>query len=402
MLHDFRLWAGPGQTPPHDAWAVWLFLGGRGAGKTRAGAEWMQNAVAAGAARRIALIGQTLHAVREVMIGGASGLFHAGHVRPHYEPSRRRLVWPNGAEAFAFSAEEPDSLRGPQFDAAWADEFCAWTRPDRVMAVLRPALRLGARPRLVVTTTPRPIAPLKRLCAEPNVVMTHARTADNASNLAPTFLAEMEALWGQSRLARQELLGEVLEEQDGALWTRATLDAARIAARPAHVDDVVVAVDPPASSSARADACGIIVAGCVGDGAKRIAYVLDDATVQGLTPLGWAHCVRRAAERWGARRIIAEANQGGEMVRTTLEVAGVAIPVRLVRATVSKRMRAEPIAALYEGGRIRHVGALPHLETEMCAFGGADFAGSPDRLDAAVWALSDLMLARSAPSLRIL
>lgn len=398
--HDFALWAGPGQIPPRSAWRVWVFIGGRGAGKTRAGAEWVHACVASGVARRIALVGQSHHDVRDVMIEGASGLLATGRVTPVYEPSRRRLTWPNGAQAFTYSAEEPDGLRGPQFDAAWGDEFCAWAQPDRVLGVLRPALRLGARPRLALTTTPRPIAALATVCASPGAVVTRATMADNADNLAPGFVEDMRALWGGTWFGRQELEGEILTAHDGALWTRDGLIRVRGAAPPA-LDEIVVAVDPPASAGPDADACGVIVAGAYGEGAARRGVVLEDASVQGLTPLGWARVVCDAAARWRAARIVAESNQGGEMVRTTLVVAGAPAPVRLLRASASKAARAEPVAALYERGRILHAGAFPALEDEMCAFGQGGGA-SPDRMDALVWALTDLLLGRATPGVRVL
>ncbi|MBU6372780.1 MAG: terminase family protein [Alphaproteobacteria bacterium] len=402
MRDEFALWAGPGQLPPRGDWRVWVFVGGRGAGKTRAGAEWVHACVAAGVARRIALVGQSQLDVRNVMIEGASGLLAVGRTRPTYEPSLRRVSWPNGAQAFAYSAEEPDGLRGPQFDAAWGDEFCAWPDPDLVLGVLRPALRLGAHPRLAITTTPRPIAALATLCATPGAVTTRATMAENADNLAPGFVEDMRALWGGTRFGRQELDGELLAAPDGALWTRDGLARCRGAA-PATLDEIVVAVDPPASAGADADACGVIVAGAVGEGAARRGVVLEDATVQGLTPLGWARVACDAAARWRASRIVAESNQGGEMVRTTLLVAGAPVPVRLLRAQVSKTARAEPVAALYERGRITHAGVFAALEAEMCAFGEAHAGrASPDRVDALVWALTDVMLARAAPGVRVL
>jgi phage terminase large subunit-like protein len=322
-------------------------------------------------------------------------------VRPAYEPSRRRLVWPNGAQAFAFSAEEPDGLRGPQFDAAWGDEFCAWPRPNDVLGVLRPALRLGDDPRFVVTTTPRPGRALSDLCAAQGSVVTRARTADNAENLAPGFVEAMHALYGGSRFGRQELDGEIIGERDGALWTRDLLRRAQ-GQRPAALDEIVVAVDPPASSGPRADACGIVVAGSLGIGPARVGVVLADVSVQGLSPLGWAKAACAAARRYGAHRIVAEANQGGEMGRTTLEIAGAGVPVRRVRAVKAKAARAEPIAALYERGRVVHAERFDELEDEMCAFTGDPAGKSPDRLDALVWALGDLLLGRAAPSIRTL
>jgi phage terminase large subunit-like protein len=398
LQHDWRLWARPAQLPPDIAWRVWVLLGGRGAGKTRAAAEWTRAHALARPAARIALLGASHHEVREVMIEGASGIMALGGPRPDYQVSRRRLVWPNGAQAFAFSAEDPDAIRGPQFDAAWADEFCAWAKPGEALATLQPALRLGPNPRLLVTTTPRPIKALKALLAQPDVVVTRSPTRDNAANLAPGFVAHMEGLWGRSAFGRQELEGDLIEDREGALWRIATLDACRIAAAP-PLDRIVVAVDPPASVGPDADACGIIAAGRCGDGPARRGVVLADATIQGASPKSWAERAARLAEDLGASAIIAEANQGGEMVRAVFAAAGAQTPVRLVRAVAGKRARAEPIAALYEHGRIAHLRRLDALEDEMLGFGAQGGGPSPDRVDALVWALSELMFASRNPRL---
>jgi phage terminase large subunit-like protein len=377
------------QLAPEGAWSTWLFQGGRGAGKTRAGAEWLAARAAASPRGRFALVGPTQHDVREVMIDGPSGLRNLpGRDRPSYESSRRKLRWKNGAVAYAFSAEEPERLRGPQFEAAWADEFCTWPKPDHTMAMLRMGLRLGSDPRLVVTTTPKPIASLRKLRAEISCVTTQAGTAVNAANLTETFLSGLEVLYGGTRLAIQELEG-VLVDGEGALWKADELAQVR-AARPEKFDRVVVGVDPPAGMSG--SACGIVVAGRLGSR----GYMLEDASAAGLSPAGWARRVAEAAERWGARRIIAEGNQGGEMVRSTLVAAEVKCPVELVYATTSKRARAEPIAALYEQGRVSHCGAFPQLEEEMLSLGGEGETGL-DRADALVWALTALMLAPVKP-----
>ncbi len=374
----------PAALPSGAAWATWLLQGGRGAGKTRAGAEWLAARAEASPRARFALVGATLHDVREVMIDGPSGLRNLpGRVRPVYEVSRRRLVWPNQAEAYAFSAEEPERLRGPQFEAAWADEFCAWPRGEYTLMLLRMGLRLGADPRLVVTTTPKPQPALRKLRAERTCVTTQAPTHINAAHLTPTFLAGLEALYGGTRFAAQELEG-VLLDGEGALWRAQDLAAARGAA-PAALDRVVVAVDPPAGSEGAA--CGIVVAGRLHDR----AYVLADRTVRGESPLGWARAVVAAARDHGAVEIIAEANQGGDMVRAVLALAGAPCALRLVHATRGKRARAEPVAALYEQGRVIHAGAFAALEEEMMAL-GADGAGPLDRADALVWALTVLLL----------
>lgn len=375
--------------PPGTAWRTWLFQGGRGAGKTRAGAEWVRwSAKARGG--RMALVGPTLHDVREVMIHGESGLMSVETNplrRPVYHPSRRLVEFHNGAIAQVFSAEDPDSLRGPQFDAAWCDEAAAWTYAEAVWDMLQMTLRLGPHPAALVTTTPRPTALMRRLHAAPDTVVTQSTTRENADHLAPGFLTAMEAAYGGTRLGRQELDGQMVEDPEGALFLRLRIDAARAGFVPA-LWDVVVAVDPPATSGARADACGIVAAGRVG----QEAYVLGDASAQGLRPLDWAGRAVALVRRVGAREVIAEANQGGEMVRQVLETAGCPVPVRLVQARLSKRARALPVATLYEQGRVHHAGQFGALEDEMCAFGAEGFSGSPDRVDALVWAVWALML----------
>ncbi|MFC4443142.1 DNA-packaging protein [Caulobacter henricii] len=373
------------QHPPEpDEWSTWLLLGGRGAGKTFAGARWM--VWQALAYPHLALVGATLHDVREVMIDGPSGLraMSGPAFPPRWETSRKRLIWPNGAVAHAFSAEDPDSLRGPQFHAAWADEFCAWSKPAETLAMLRFGLRLGEDPRLVITTTPRPIRALKTLIAEPGVAMTRAGTAANADNLAPAFLSTLRGLYGGTRLAAQELDGVIVEDE-GGLFRADDLARCR-GAVPAQFDRVVVAVDPPATAGG--DACGIVVVGRV-DGR---AFVLADRSAKGLSPHGWARRAVEAARDFSAQALVAEANQGGDMVRVVLAQADPPCAVKLVRATLAKRARAEPVAALYEQGRVVHCGAFTALEEELMALGTTDLTHSPDRADALVWAVSELML----------
>ena len=372
-----------------------MFQGGRGAGKTRAGAEWLAARAEASPGGLFALVGPTQHDVREVMVDGPSGLRNLpGRERPYYERSRRRLIWKNGAVAYAFSAEEPERLRGPQFEAAWADEFCIWPRPDETLANLRLGLRRGDHPQLVVTTTPKPLQSMRRLRAESSCVLTQAATRVNEAHLAASFLDGLHALYGGTRLAEQELEG-VLLDGDGALWRAEDLRAARGVA-PGVFERVVVAVDPPAGSGGAA--CGIIVAGRVGER----AFVLADRSALGLSPLGWATRACEAAREFGAAEIVAEANQGGDMVRATLASAGAPCAVRLVHASRGKRARAEPIAALYEQGRVVHAGAFVALEEELMALGAAEGEGLLDRADALVWALSALMVERvAAPAPRV-
>jgi phage terminase large subunit-like protein len=347
-----------------------------------------------------ALVGPALHDVREVMVEGPSGLKARapGDNRPRWEAGRRRLVWPSGAAAYAFSAEDPDSLRGPQFHAAWADEFCAWRNIEATLSNLRFGLRLGADPRLTITTTPRPIPALRRLLAEPGVHRARLATQANAANLSPGFLGHLKALYAGTRLEAQEMEGLVVEA-DGALFRAEDLARARARGnRPAKFERVVVAVDPPAS--AHGDACGIVVAGR----RDKTGYVLADRSARGLSPAGWARRVAETAVEFGADLVLAEANQGGEMVRTLLGQADCEPQIRLVHASRSKKARAEPVAALYEQGRVVHCGAFPALEEEMMALGSEAAGGrSPDRADALVWALTHLLLAgKTQPRLRAL
>jgi phage terminase large subunit-like protein len=394
-------WGRREQQAPPGNWRAWLFMGGRGSGKTRAGAEWVAAQARGRAAGRIALIGPTFHDVREVMVEGQSGLRALGRSRPTYEASRKRLAWANGAQAFCYSAEDPESLRGPQFDAAWCDELCYWAYPDETLATLEHGLRLGVRPRMLVTTTPRPIAALKRLTAASDTVVTRSSTWENAHNVAPDFITALNERWVGSGRHRQELLGELIEDLDGALWRRADIEAARERVA-GPFDRIVVAVDPPASSGPRADACGIIAAAAYGEGLARRGVVLADASVQGVQPHVWAARAAELAESVGAQVIVAEANNGGDMVRDVLRTAAPHLFVKPVFASTGKRARAEPIALLYAQKRVTHAAAFPALEDEMCAFGAEGFRQSPDRVDALVWALTDLMLGGAEPKIRIL
>lgn len=384
-------------------WRVWLILGGRGAGKTRAGAEWVRAKalglapLAERPAERIALVGETIADVRRVMIEGVSGLLsvHSEDERPRFEVSKGQLVWPNGTVAEIFSAESPDGLRGPQFAAAWCDELCKWRHAEATWDMLQFALRLGLQPQAVVTTTPRPLPLLKAIMADGATVTTRAATADNADNLAPSFVAEMQRRYEGTALGRQELFGEVLEELSGGLWRRDWIDDQRVAEAP-KLRSVVVAVDPPVTATVASDACGIVVAGLAEDG--RV-YVVDDRTLQGREPNVWARVVRAAYDDHQADRVVAEVNQGGDLVVTLLRQIDRAMPVRTVRATRGKWLRAEPVAALYAEGRVVHAGRFEALEEQMCAFGadGRASGRSPDRLDALVWAVTDLLIDPPAP-----
>jgi phage terminase large subunit-like protein len=376
------------QLPPKGAWRIWLFLGGRGAGKTRSGAQWVAQGVADGTMQRIGLIGATFNDARAVMIEGVSGL-KAVSAGAQFEPSNHRVTWSNGAVATLLSADEPDGIRGHQFDAIWADEFAKWADPQAALDMALMALRLGDDPRMAITTTPRAIAALEELMTSPDVATTTSRTADNARNLAPGFLATMERRYGGSRLGRQELDAELIEDNDAALWRRAWIEDGRVRAAPA-LARIVVAVDPPASAGGAE--CGIIVAGRASDSSNEEkdgdAYILADLSADGLTPGQWAARVADAYEHYQADAVVAEANQGGDMVKAVLLNDAPHLPVTLVHATRAKKIRAAPVSALYEAGRVHHVGTLPELEDQMCQYDGS--GASPDRLDALVWALAHL------------
>ncbi|HEY8696791.1 MAG TPA: terminase family protein [Rhizomicrobium sp.] len=380
LLEDWTFWARPAQVPPEGDWRIWLYLGGRGAGKTRAGAEWVVDGVRTGRAKRVALIATTHSDARMVMIEGESGLLRVSN-GAQYEPSNRRILWPGtGAEAVVLSADDPDSIRGYQFDTAWADEFCKWPEPQAALDMILMGLRLGEHPRMAITSTPRAIPALKALTAMKDCVVTHSATRDNAAHLADSFVASMESLYGKSRLGRQELEGEMIEDNDDASWQRDWIESFRAGAAP-HCERVVVAVDPPASRNGR---CGIVVAGRAGD----TGYVLADCSVEAKSPKQWAERVADAYEEFEADCVVAENNQGGDMVIQVLANAHPNMKVKPVHANRGKQLRAEPVATLYETGRVRHAGVFAELEDEMCQYDGS--GPSPDRMDALVWALTEL------------
>lgn len=393
--------AHPGQLPPDGDWRVWLVLGGRGFGKTRAGAEWVRSIAEADPFARMALVGASLSEVRSVMVEGESGLIACSpqHNRPVFEPSLHRLRWSNGAVAFLYSAAEPEKLRGPQHSHAWCDEIAKWPtshdRASRTWDNLLLGLRLGHDQRIVATTTPRNVPLVQRLVESSSTTVTGGSTAENAANLPKTFIDAMESEFGGSQLARQELAGELLTEREGALWSRREIERSREELADTRLVRIVVAVDPPAS--ANGDACGIIVAGLGEDG---IARVLADCSIEKASPETWASAVANAADQWNADRVIAEANQGGAMVESVLRAANHNLPVRLVHATRGKVARAEPVAALYEAGRVKHTRMFAQLEDQLCGMMvGGEYAGpgrSPDRADALVWALTELMLNQSS------
>ena len=403
----FEFWALEHQLPPEGDWRTWVIMGGRGAGKTRAGSEWVRAEVEgampldAGRSRRVALVGETIDQVREVMIFGDSGILACSPPdrRPKWESTRKRLVWPNGAVAQVFSAHEPEGLRGPQFDAAWADELAKWKKAEEAWDMLQFGLRLGDNPRQVVTTTPRNVGVLKTILANGSTVVTHAATEANSAYLAKSFLQEVRARYAGTRLGRQELDGVLLEDAEGALWTSAMLEDCRVEDVPS-LDRVVVAVDPPVTGHAGSDDCGIVVVGAVTQGPPQEwrAYVLEDASVSAASPTVWAEAAIAARDRHGAERLVAEVNQGGDLVENVLRQVDPLVPYRSVRASRGKTARAEPVAALYEQGRIKHVRGLGALEDQMCRMTSRGFEGkgSPDRVDALVWALQDLMVGPAA------
>ncbi len=403
LPHLFDFWAMPHQLPPEGDWRNWVILGGRGAGKTRAGAEWIRAMVegstpgARGEARRVGFIAETIEQAREVMVFGESGIMAISPPdrRPEWVSGRRLLIWPNGATAQLFSAHEPETLRGPQFDAVWADELAKWRNGRDTWDMVQFCLRLGAHPRSCITTTPRRVAVLRDLLAADTTVMTHAPTQANRANLAPGFLAEIEARYGGTSLGRQEIDGAMLTEVDGALWSPAQLATCQAATHPV-MGRIVVAIDPPGTAHAGSDECGIVVVGALMDGPVHTwrAYVLEDASIPAARPLDWATAAIGAMRRYGADRLVAEVNQGGDMVEAVIRQVDPLVPYRSVHASKGKSARAEPVAALYEQGRIRHMRGLGALEDQMCQMTTKGFAGSgsPDRVDALVWALQDLMI----------
>jgi phage terminase large subunit-like protein len=398
----WRAKARPEQLHPAGDWLGWLYLGGRGTGKTRSGAEWLKEHVESGAARNIALVAPTAADARDVMVEGPAGILAVSSpwCRPEYEPSKRRLTWPNSAIATTFSSEESDRLRGPQHDLAWNDEVCAWNEPSSTWDMLMFGLRLGVRPRWLVTTTPKPIKLLRQLLDREgrDVVVTRGTTFDNAANLAPSFLESIKARYSNTRLGRQELNAEVLYDVQGSLWTRDMLDRANGSWKLPDMRRVVVAVDPSGTrgDDDSGDSVGIVVAGLGADG---FGYVLADKTCK-LSPDGWGRVAVKAYNDFKADRIIAERNFGGAMVEHVLKTVDRNVSYREVTASRGKIARAEPVSALYEQSKIRHAASFVDLEDQLAAMTSEGFVGdgSPDRADALVWALSELMVRAPAPT----
>ena len=387
LLRTWRFRARPEQLAPAGDWLTWLILSGRGWGKTRTGVEWVIETVKAHPGWRLALVARTAADVRDTMVEGESGIMARSHrsFMPAYEPSKRRISWPNGSMATTFSAEEPDALRGPQHHAAWADELASWKYPDETWDMLQFGLRLGDVPRVVVTTTPRPIKLVTALLADTTTRTTRGTTYDNAANLAATQVKKFRDRYEGTRLGRQELLGEVLDDMPGSLWQRADIDKSRVKVA-TELQRVVVAIDPAVTSGEDSDETGIVVAGKGDDGAY---YVLADRSCR-MSPDGWARRAAVAHDEFRADRVVAEVNNGGDLVEFTLRTLNANLPYTAVHASRGKRVRAEPIAALYEQGKVHHVGCLPELEDQMCAFLPEGGEKSPDRVDALVWALTEL------------
>ncbi|MES2904053.1 MAG: terminase family protein [Pseudomonadota bacterium] len=417
----FEAWSAQGQmSPAGEEWRVWLMLAGRGFGKTRAGAEWI-NALAREGGKRIALVAASIDEARAVMVEGASGLLAIARrtrTRVKWEPSLGRLTWPRGSQAQLFSGDHPDGLRGPEHDYAWCDELAKWRCAEESWTNVQMGLRRGNRARALITTTPRPMALLRKIMEEPGTITSGGRTGDNV-NLSRPFLAVMTETYGGTRIGRQELDGELIEDVEGSLWPRALIERCRVSAltlpppsgggplplpqgeRGLEFDRIVVGVDPPAGAGEHCDACGIVVAARRGEE----FFVLADESVQGLSPDGWARAVAVAAERWGADRVVAEANNGGEMVRSCLVAAGATVRPKLVHASRGKVARAEPIALRFEAGKAWFAGCFPALEDELSGLSiGGRYEGpgkSPDRADAMVWAMTELAEGRrSMPGVR--
>lgn len=394
LTYMWEFWARPEQIAPDGDWPIWLVKAGRGWGKTRVGAEWVRGQKEK--VGRIALIGPTAADVRDVMVDGDSGIISISPPwdRPEYQPSKRRVVWQNGSVAYMYSADEPERLRGPQHGAAWCDEIGSWRYPD-TWDMMMFGLRLGKNPKVVATTTPRPTPLMKQIQQTPGVMVTRGSTYDNRANLAESFFKSIITKYEGTRLGRQELEGHDLDDNPGALWNREVIDSARVRK---HMDltRIVVSIDPAVTSGEDSDETGIVVAGKDEFGH---AYVIEDCSVKG-TPDEWGRAAVEAMKRHQADRIVAEVNQGGDMVKYVLETIDKNIPLKMVRASRGKVARAEPISALYEQGKVHHVGAFHKLEDQMCTWEPG--MPSPDRMDSLVWALTELMLTGAEPRITVL
>ena len=400
LLHDWEnLRARPEQLPPFGDWEIWLIMSGRGWGKTRTGAEWVRKKVATGDHRHIALVAETAADARDVMVEGESGLLeiHPKHERPRYEPSNRKLTWPNGTIAHTYNATEPDQLRGPQHDLAWADELAKWAKARETWDQLQFGLRKGENPQQIITTTPRPIKLLKDIIAgkEGEAVVTEGHTLDNKDNLSAKFLRKIQRKYEGTRLGRQELAGKLLSDAPNALWTQANIDENRVSNIPAKLGRVVVAVDPPSkdgdllAEDDDAGWCGITVCAVSENG--ELGFLLEDGSIQG-SPRRWGRRVVSLHDKYSADAIVAEINNGGAMVKATIRSVRSTVRVIEVTATRGKHIRAEPISSIYEQDRISHVGTFAQLEDQLTSMTTTGYLGdgSPDRLDALVWGFTEL------------
>lgn len=388
---EWGFWARPGQRRPPGDWNIWLILAGRGYGKTRVGAQAILEAVELGHAKRIALVAETAADARDVMVEGESGIMACAPPwnRPSYQPSKRRLKWPNGAIATTYSAEEPDQLRGPQHDFAWGDEIAKWRYAD-AWDQLQMGLRLGLNPRTVATTTPRPTPLIKELFKDPGTVVTRGSTYENRANLSPKFIARVLAKYEGTRLGRQELEAEILDDAPGALWKRGRIEELRVMPKDVpRLTRIVVAVDPAVTANEDSDETGIV---CAGLGVDGHAYIIEDGSLSKATPNQWAQQVVALYKRHKADRVVAEVNNGGDLVETNIRTADKHIAFTKVHASRGKAVRAEPVAALYEQGKVHHIGMFATLEDQMTSWDPVYSAKSPDRMDALVWALTELML----------
>ena len=395
LKYAWSLHARDSQMPPEGDWDTWLILAGRGFGKTRTGAEWVRDQVESRAAHRIALVARTLPEAQSIMIEGESGLLNIcpPSNKPTYEPSKRKLTWPSGAFALAFSSHEPDQLRGPQFDAAWCDELASWEYPAQTWDNLNFALRLGRHPRSVVTTTPKPIELIRSLPNNPGVHVTRGSTFDNKDNLAPAFFNGIIEQYDGTRIGQQEIYAELMDEDEDALWKREWIENARLRTQP-PLSRIVVAVDPAMSTGPTSSETGIVVVGA--DMRRQHAYVLADESGR-LSPNNWALRVIHLYDKFNATMIVVEDNAGGQMAEATIQNAvDRTLPVKTVKARRGKYIRAEPVASLYEQSRVHHVGRFPELEDQMCTW-NADLgpSQSPDRADALVHAVTQLILNRN-------
>jgi phage terminase large subunit-like protein len=392
----WSFWARPNQLAPEGDWITWLLLAGRGFGKTRCGAEWVRQKAQEFPGCRIALVGETAADCRKVMVDGESGILAISppDFMPTYYPTNRQLVWPNGSIAETYNATEPDQLRGPQHHFAWCDEIAKWKYMQATWDQVQMGLRLGEKPQQVITTTPRPLELIKKILNDKDTVVTKGRTYDNAGNLAAPFLKKITEEYEGTRLGRQELEAEILDDIPGALWSRSGIDTNRSSDVPLDMERVIVAVDPATSNEEGSDETGIVVVGLArdADGYAK-GYVLEDGSLKG-SPEEWARRVVHLYRKWEADKIVAEKNQGGDMVASVIKAVDRSLAPKLVHASRGKYIRAEPISSLYEQNRVSHVGRFDKLEDQMCTFSVDNIRGngmgSPDRVDALVWGLTEL------------